>query len=67
MHKSLYQLTVINNWVFTSFDNELEIRSVFLDLFKAFGKIWHKEHTFKLKQNCTACQLLHILSDFSSN
>ena len=32
---------------FTSFDNNLEVRGVFLDISKAFGKMWHDG----LKQN----------------
>ena len=32
---------------FTSFDNSLEVRGVFLDISKGFGKMWHDG----LKQN----------------
>ena len=29
----------------------LEVRSVFLDISKAFDKVWHKRPIFKLKKN----------------
>ena len=34
-----------------SFDNGLEVRSVFLDISKVFDKVWYKGLIFKLKQN----------------
>ena len=34
-----------------SFDDGHEARSVFLDMSKAFDKVWHKGHIFKLKRN----------------
>ena len=48
-------------------DNGLEIRSVFLYIFKAFDKDKHKGLIFKLKQNAISGENLHILSDFLSN
>ena len=44
------QLLSINQEIFTSFDNGLEVRSVFLDLSKTFDIVWHKGVIFKLKQ-----------------
>ena len=57
----------ITHEIFTSFDNRLEVRSVFWDISKAFDKIWHEGLVFKLKQNGISGELLHILSDFLSN
>ena len=51
----------------TSFDNELEVRSVFLDISKAFDKVWHERLTFTLKQNDISGELFHILCDFLSD
>ena len=34
-----------------SFDDGLEVRGVFLDISKAFDKVWHKGLIYKLKQN----------------
>ena len=39
----------------------------FLDISKAFDKIWHGGLIFKLKQNGISSELLHILSNFLSN
>ena len=61
------QLLSITHEIFTFFDNGLEVRSVFLDISKAFHKVWHEGLIFKLKQNGISGELLHILSDFLSN
>ena len=39
-------------------------RAVFLDISKAFDKIWHKVLFFKLKQNDILGSLLNIITDF---
>ena len=54
------QLLSINHEIFTSFDNGLEVRSVFLDISKAFGKVWYEGLIFKLKQNGIYSELLNI-------
>ena len=60
------QLLLITHKIFPSFDNGLEVRSVFLDLSKAFDKVWYERLIFKLKQNGISGELLHILSSFLS-
>ena len=40
------------------------MRGVFLDISKAFDKVWHKSIIFKLKQNGISGKLLSVLSDF---
>ena len=37
--------------IHSSIDINLEVRSVFLDMSKAFDKVWHDGLLFKLKQN----------------
>ena len=44
------QLLSITHQIFKSLDNGHEIRSVFLDMSKAFDKVWHKGLIFKLKK-----------------
>ena len=50
--------------IVTSFDYELEVRSVLLDQSDAFGKVWQEELISKLKQNGISGELLHIISVF---
>ena len=50
-----------------SFDNGIEVRSIFLDISKAFDKFWHEGIIFKLKQNSISGAILLFLSDFLSN
>ena len=58
------QLLSITHEIFQSFDEGFEVRSVFLDISKAFGKVWHKGLIFKLSQKGISGDLLDILSDF---
>ena len=53
--------------IYSSFDDGLEVRSVFLDISKANNKFWHEGVIFKLKQNGISEDLLNILSDFLRN
>ena len=63
----------INQWlsitheIYKSFDDRLQVRVVFLDISKAFDKVWHERLIFKLKQNGVFGDLLQILSNFLSN
>ena len=50
--------------IFTSFDNGLEVRGVFLDISKAFDKVWYDGLIYKLKQNGIKDKLLCLLIDF---
>ena len=42
----------------------LEIRAVFLDICKAFGKVWHDGLIFKLEQNGISGNLLRLLQNY---
>ena len=61
------QLLSIIHEIFTSFDNGLEVRSAFLDIYNAFDEVRHERLFFKLKQNGISSEFLQILSDFLSN
>ena len=60
------QLLSITHEIYKSFDDGLEVRSVFLDISKAFDKVWHEGVIFKLKQNGISGDLLNILTDYLS-
>lgn len=44
-----------------------EVRAVFLDICKAFDKVWHKGLIFKLKQNGISGNLLHFFENYLRN
>ena len=46
--------------------NCLEVRSVYLDMSKAFDKVWHEGLIFKLKQNGVDGKLLCLLKNYLS-
>ena len=46
------------------FLNGFEVRGVFLDISKAFDKVWHNGLTYKLKQNGVVGDLLDTLTNF---
>ena len=45
----------------------LEVRAVFLDISKAFDKVWHEGLIFKLKQNGVSGKLLRFFESYLSN
>ena len=45
------QLLSITHNIYKSFDNGYEVRGVFLDISKAFDKVWHDDLIFKLQEN----------------
>ena len=50
--------------IYQSLDQGYEVRGVFLDISKAFDKVWHKGLLYKLEQNGIKGLLLNILKDF---
>ena len=61
------QLISITHDILNSLDEGLEVRGVFLDISKAFDKVWHDGLIYKLQQNGISGELLNILIDFLSN
>ena len=61
------QLLSITHEIYQSFDEGFDVRSVFLDISKAFDKVWHDGLIFKLKQNGISGNLLNLLSSFLRN
>ena len=54
------QLICLVDSIHSSLDINLDVRSVFLDMSKAFDKVWHEGLLFKLKQNGINGKLLQI-------
>ena len=60
------QLIELVNLIHKSFDSRgsYEVRSVFLDISKAFDKVWHEGLIFKLKQNGLCGSLLNLIENY---
>ena len=63
------QLISLVNDIHTAFDDKacLEVRSVYLDMSKAFDKVWHEGLIFKLKQNGVEGNFLALLKNYLTN
>ena len=64
----LTELDITHN-IFTAFDinPSLEVCSIFLDLFKAFDRVWHKGLIHKVKNNRINGNLLSLIESFLHN
>ena len=58
------QLLCITHDIYQSLDDGLETRAVFLDISKAFDKVWREGLFFKLKLNGKSDNLLNIIINF---
>ena len=58
------QLIAITQKICKAFDDELEVRGVFLDISKAFDKVWYEGLLLKLSLNGISGNLLKLLRDF---
>ena len=63
------QLLYLVNEIQEAFENpnSLEVRAVFLDISKAFDKVWHNGLIFKLNQNGISGNLLKFFENYLSN
>ena len=61
------QLLATLHEIYKSFDEGFEDRGIFLDISKAFDKVWHEALIFKLQQNGISGNLLNPLCDFLRN
>ena len=62
------QLLAITHEIFESFDcnRSLEVRSLFLDISKAFGKFWHRGLLYKRKSMGISSELYDLIEDYLS-
>ena len=60
------QLLPISLKILSAFDDSYEVRGVFLDISKAFDRVWHKGLLFKLQQNGILGELITLMKDFLS-
>ena len=61
------QLISITHEIYKSFDDGYEVWDVFLDMLKAFDKVWHQCLYCKLRQSSISGGLLKPLTDFLDN
>ena len=61
------QLLSITHKIYKAFDDGHEIRAVFLDISRAFDRVWHEGIIFKLKQMGVEGDALNILISFLAN
>lgn len=64
---TINQLINICNKIYSQFDKSDEVLAVFLDLSKAFDKVWHKGLIYKLKKIGITGNLLKWLISYLSN
>ena len=62
------QLLYFVNEIHEAFeDKSLDVRAVFLDISKAFDKVWHDGLIFKIKQNGVHGKLLNLFENYLQN
>ena len=64
---TINQLLSLTTEIFNAFEDFDETRAVFLDISKAFDKVWHEGLCFKLKRNGINGNLLNLISNFLSD
>ena len=64
---AIYQLISITSNIFDSFEKYDETRALFLDISKAFDKVWHDGLIFKLKCNGISGILLKFFESYLQN
>ena len=68
-HSTINQLLYITHKIFTAFDYypSRETRAVFLDISKAFDKVWHDGLIFKLESYGITALLLGLINSYLAN
>ena len=66
-YSCINQLISMTHEIYKSFDDGYKVRGVFLDISKAFNKVWHQGLHYKLRQYGISGELLNVLTDFLDN
>ena len=66
-YSCINQLLSVNHKIVSAFEMGLEVRGIFLDISKAFDKVWHDGLIFKLRQNDICSEMINILEEFQSD
>ena len=61
---TINQLLSITHDIYNAFEHHHDTLAVFLDISKAFDKVWHEGLLLKLKSNGISGHLLNLFSDF---
>ena len=64
---TINQLLSITTEIYEAFENHDEVRAAFLDISKAFDKVWHRGLLFKLKQNGISGNVFRFLESYLSD
>ena len=64
---TINQLLSITTEIYEAFENYEEVRAIFLDISKAFDKVWHEGLIFKLRQNLITGNILNLLRNYLQN
>ena len=64
---TINQLLAITTEIYNSFETLNETRAVFLDMSKAFDKVWHEALIFKMRKNGINGNLLNSLTNYLTN
>ena len=65
-YSTICQLLSITSSIYEAFENYEETRAVFLDISKAFDKVWHEGLIYKLKCNGISGMLLTFFENYLS-
>ena len=60
------QLLSIAHEILSAYDDGHEVRGVFLDISKAFHRVWHEGLLFELQENRIFGELITLIKDFLS-
>ena len=61
------QLLSINHEILSAFDIGFKVREIFLDISKAFDKVWHDGLFFRLRQNGICGEMINISGELLSD